>query len=323
MKLLPKYTKVRTLGSSRTERAMVGEVVIQEKIDGSQFRFGLNEDGELVLGSKGVNWEYQAWDKMFALGAEYVTSIADKIKMTFMPDTYFFCEYLNKPKHNTLTYDRVPKNNLILFDVMFNGEWIGQDRKSLEMHAFDLGIDVVPELWRGTVEVKRIGAGEKFDRTKGWEHLDFLKNMINTTMSFLGGVQIEGVVIKNYHEFLELGGHEYPLFTKYVRETFKEQHDKAWKSKSPKFTLQDYMVSFATDARWEKAIQHLRDEDRLDISPKDIGPLIKEVQKDIREECVDDIKDFLYKMFIQDLLRMSVRGLPDWYKDKLVTDNLD
>jgi len=322
MKSLPRYTKVRTLGSSRTEKAMVGEVVIQEKIDGSQFRFGLNEDGDLVLGSKSINWEYKAWDKMFALGAEYITSIEERIKQNYSPDTYFFCEYLSKPKHNTLAYERVPKNNLVLFDIMQNGEWKGENRLSLEAGSLLLDIDVVPELWRGKVRVKRIGAGEKFDRTKGWEHLDFLKNMINTTMSILGGVQIEGVVIKNYHEFLEIGGTEFPLFTKYVRESFKEQHDENWKAQAPKATLQDYMCGFATEARWEKAIQHLRDDGLLNVSPKDIGPLMQEVMRDIKEECAEDIKDFLYKMFIKDLTRMSVRGLPEWYKDKLVTDNL-
>ena len=35
MKQVPKYTKVLNLGSSRTERALIGEVVCQEKIDGS------------------------------------------------------------------------------------------------------------------------------------------------------------------------------------------------------------------------------------------------------------------------------------------------
>ena len=55
MKHIPHYTKVLTLGSSYTENALVGDVIIQEKVDGSQFRFGINEDGELLFASKGAN----------------------------------------------------------------------------------------------------------------------------------------------------------------------------------------------------------------------------------------------------------------------------
>jgi len=52
---LMQYPKVLTLGSYMTDRALVGKVVVQEKVDGSQFRFGvvLDKDGnkKLVMGS--------------------------------------------------------------------------------------------------------------------------------------------------------------------------------------------------------------------------------------------------------------------------------
>lgn len=47
MKLVPSYTKVLTLGASYTEEALTGHVVLQGKVDGSQFGFGLNEDGNV------------------------------------------------------------------------------------------------------------------------------------------------------------------------------------------------------------------------------------------------------------------------------------
>jgi len=233
MKMVPKYTKVMNLGNSGTERALVGEVVVQEKIDGSQFRFGINEDGELVMGSKSVNWEYEQWDKMFKPGCDYLLSIEEVIKQNYKPDTYFFCEYLQSPKHNVLKYDRIPEGHLILFDMMQEGQWI-KSRVSLEATAIELNIDVVPELFRGVIEMQRVGAGPKFDRTKGWTGTDFLKNMINQTMSVLGGVTIEGVVMKNYNEWMHVGGQVYPVFTKYVRESYKEQHAKDWKVKAPR-----------------------------------------------------------------------------------------
>ena len=34
-----------------------------------------------------------------------------------------------------------------------------------------------------------------------------------------------------------------------------------------------------TEARWRKAVQHLREEGRLERSPKDIGALLVELQE--------------------------------------------
>jgi hypothetical protein len=323
MKMLPKYTKVLTLGASRTERALLGEVVLQEKVDGSQFRFGINEDGEVLCGSKAVSFEPGHCEKMFKPAVDYVESIEDEIRHDFHTDTYFFCEYLQKTKHNVLNYERIPKNHLVLFDVFHRGEWLSEDRKALEVHAVTLGIDVAPELWRGEIEMQRVGAGEKFDRTKGYTGLDFLKNTIHSNLSFLGGVQIEGVVIKNYKESIDVGGVIFPLFTKYVREEYKEAHNSEWKSRSPKGSMQEYFDGFCNEARWQKAVQHLKDKGELEQSPRDIGNLIKEVQNDIKSEEIDNIKDFLYKNFIKDIIRRSVRGLPEWYKELLITENVE
>jgi len=323
MKMLPKYTKVLTLGAQRTERALIGEVVVQEKVDGSQFRFGLNEDREILYGSRSKNFEPDASERMFKSGVDYLSGIEDEIKKGFRPDTYFFCEYLQKEKHNVLKYDRVPKNHFVLFDVLLNGKWIGEDRDLLKDHAMLLGIDVVPELWRGTIETQRVGAGEKFDRTKGYTHLDFLKNMIHQNMSFLGGVQVEGVVIKNYNEKIDLGSVVYPLFTKYVREEYKEQHNADWKSRSPKASLQEYIDGFCNENRWTKAVQHLKEQGELEQSPRDIGGLIKEIQEDIKTEERENIKDVLYKHFLKDIMRRSVRGFPEWYKELLINENLE
>lgn len=306
MKMLPKYTKVLTLGASRTERALLGEVVLQEKVDGSMFRFGLNENHELILGSKSVNFEPGYCEKMFKNGVEYLESIDFKIKDTFSPDTYFFCEYLQKNKHNVLKYDRTPENYLVLFDVMMNGKWV-EDREELMRVASLLGLEAVPELWRGQIEAPV---------------LDFLKNLIHTTMSFLGGVQIEGIVIKNYNENIEIGSMVFPLFTKLVQEGYKEKHNADWKSRSPKNSLQDFFDSFCNENRWKKAISHLKEKGELKQAPQDIGQLIVEVQEDIKTEEGDNIRNFLFRHFISDIERRSVRGLAEWYKETLINENL-
>lgn len=113
MKSIPGYTKVLTLGSAYTENALVGEVVVQEKVDGSQFVFGVNEDRELVMRSKGQELYLDNFAPMFEKAVKYVSGL----KLSVEPDTYFYCEFLQKPKHNTLKYAKEPHHNLILFGV--------------------------------------------------------------------------------------------------------------------------------------------------------------------------------------------------------------
>lgn len=310
---IPSYTKVLTLGASYTENALVGDVVVQEKIDGSQFRFGLNRNRDILCGTKGTIIHHPDENKMFKKGSEYIFSIAPLLKKKFLPNTFFFAEYLEKPKHNVLKYERVPKNHIILFDVLLAGRWL--NREQIEIIGDILNIDVIPELYRGEIERKRI---EKKDGSVKSSAIDFLKRILETTQSCLGEEKIEGVVIKNYNQTILLGGHVFPLFTKYVREEYKERHNTEWKIKSPKGTLELYIKSFKNEARWQKALLHLKETGKLENQPKDIGALIKEVQQDIITEEGENIKKFLYNKFIKDIVRVAVRGLPEWYKNKLL-----
>lgn len=299
MNKIPQYTKVLTLGSSFTENALVGDVVIQEKIDGSQFRWGVLGDGEFAVASKGKTILLEAPEKMFNKGVEYLVSIKDKI-LKFPKNTYFYGEYMQREKHNVLTYGRTPQNHIVLFDVMSGGRWF--KRKELEKIAKELEIDIVPELFKGKATPKTI---EKLLKTK----------------SFLGKEVIEGVAIKNYNETIMLGGFIFPLFTKYVRQEFKERHETEWKTKKPKDTMNLFIMSFKNEARWLKTFQHLRDEGELENSLKDLAKLIPGVQKDIAEEESENIKQVLYDIAIKQINRVAVSGLPEWYKEKLL-DNL-
>ena len=83
-------------------------------------------------------------------------------------------------------------------------------------------------------------------------------------------------------------------------------------------SIDEFIESFRTEGRMRKAMQHLRERGLLTESLKDIGPLIVEVKKDIREEETQTIKDFLYKQFIEQIERKAVAGLPEWYKDILL-----
>lgn len=297
MKAIPSYPKILSLGSAYTENALVGDVIVQEKVDGSQFSFGLNEDGEMVMRSKGAILTNENHAEMFREAVEYVQSIEKEFKRVVKPDTYIYCEYLQKPKHNTLKYTRIPQNHLVLFDILSEGKY--ESRSFMEIMSLSLGIDLIPEFYRGIMDVDKIK--------------EFLE-----TESYLGGETLEGIVIKNYTQTILLGGQVFPLLTKYVREAFKERHSADWKVRQPKGALQEFIDGFKTEARWQKAIIHAKEKGLLTQSPKDIGILIKMVQEDIKEEETENIKNHLYKCFIDDITRKSTQGFPEWYKEQLL-----
>ena len=67
-------------------------------------------------------------------------------------------------------------------------------------------------------------------------------------------------------------------------------------------------------------MQHLRDVGALTRSPVDIGALVRAVQGDIVEEEAETIRQFLYDLYLPQILRSAVRGLPEWYKQRLIDE---
>jgi hypothetical protein len=294
-KLIPSYPKILTLGSVYTERALTGEVVIQEKIDGSQFSFGLNEDNELIMRTHHSQIVFGNVPKMFQSAVDYLLSIENKIKERYSPDTYFYCEYLQKPKHNTLSYDKIPLNHLVLYDILEYNQWGSIDMLALAARILD--IDLVPELCRGETNKEQ------------------LQEFLNTD-SYLGKEKIEGVVIKNYSEHILIGGNVYPLFTKFVQKSFKERNSKEWSK--DKDELKEYLESFNNTARWQKAIIHADELGCLTHTPKDIGMLIKNINQDVIDEEEENIKRYLFKYYWKNISHNCTRGFAEWYKLQLL-----
>jgi len=75
-----------------------------------------------------------------------------------------------------------------------------------------------------------------------------------------------------------------------------------------------------TEAGWNKAVQHLREQNLIVDEPKDIGGIIKEVIKDIEEEEKEYIKEELYTAYIKSIKSGVTVGIPEWYKRKLLNN---
>lgn len=296
---VPGYPKVLTIGSRYTEHVFHGEAVVQEKVDGSQFAFTWGDDHQLRCRSHHRQIDVENPNPMFAPAVEYLRSWENERRERGCPGVIFYCEYLQRPKHNTLAYDRLPKNHLVLFDVYSPLYGWRVPREHLEAIAEFLDIDVVPEVYRGPIA-----------------SLADLEPYMSRE-SFLGGTTVEGVVVKNYDQTIALGGQVVPLFCKRVSRAFQERNGVEWKAKSSKGRLEAYLESFTTEARWRKAVQRMRDEGTLEDAPRDIGTLVKLVQQDVEEEEAENIKEWLYRLYIGDVKKNAVRGLAEWYRAQL------
>lgn len=285
------YPSVFAMGHKAIGELLLDTVIVEEKVDGSQFSFG-RFDGELKVRSKGKEMVADAPEKMFKLAVDFVATLDLVGGWTYRG------EVLSKPKHNALAYDRVPKGNVILFDINAGEEnYLSYVDKAKE--ADRLKLEVVPILFEGMITSPE----------------DILKFLALT--SILGGQLIEGVVIKNYSRF---GRDKKALMGKYVSEAYKEVHKKSWSNANPKQgdIIQRLIDTYRKDTRWNKAVLHLAERGELDNSPRDIGKLIPEVKADIKKECEDEIKDALYHWAIDNILRGCAGGLPEWYKEKLL-----
>jgi len=294
------FPKIFALGHRSISTIFHEEVEITEKGDGSQFAFCRVGD-DLHCRSKGCIQHVEAPDKLFEEGVEYLKSIKDRI-----PEGYiFYAEYLRKPKHNSLVYERIPRNHFALFGVYHveNQVFVGNYDTLLTM-AHIMDIEPIPLLFKGKIEAP--------------EEIEGIMNSI----SVLGGCRIEGVVVKNYKDNF-VGGVLFPVMSgKYVSERFKEIHRKNWKKENTnKGKWEVFKSQYNTPARWEKAIIHLKERSELEGSPRDIGKLMKEVQVDVSEECKEEICEWLWKHFGKEVVKGAAKGLPEWYKDKLMKDS--
>lgn len=295
------YPKIYNLGHAEVENLLRDySVVVEEKVDGSQFSFGVI-NGELKARSKNVEFDPYVIlpsQGMFKPACETVIALYED---NLLEEGWTYRgEVLTKPKHHTLAYDRVPTGNIAIFDIAIGEErYVWSSPKAAEAEI--LGLEVVPLL----------GEFAPGELTR-----DRLDAMLDRE-SFLGGAKIEGVVVKAYGIFDSRGK---TLMGKYVSEAFKEIQPGEWRKDNPtKTDVIDRIVErYRTEARWEKALHALRDHGLLEDSPRDIGKLIPYVIHDVESECKDMIAGELYSFNKRRIMGGVTQGLPEWYKQRLL-----
>ncbi|MBU0959857.1 MAG: hypothetical protein KKB31_07960 [Nanoarchaeota archaeon] len=286
MNKIRSYPDVNAVGHRNIPNLFDGEVVIEEKLDGSQFSFGMI-DGSLLIRSKGQQINIDAPNNMFTPAIDAVKTAQDKL----YPEWVYRGEYLRSRRHNKLTYRRTPANHVAVFDVEIgNDQLLTPDKKKAE--AERIGFECVRCFYTGKVD-----------------DINYLKALMHKE-SVLGGTEVEGVVVKNYNQFTPDGKF---VIGKFVADRFKEK----MQVKDKTDFLSALGESLRTEARWDKALQHLRDSGILEGTPKDIGAIVREVQADILKEEGDELRERIWDHYWKQLQKQVVLGLAEWYKMQL------
>lgn len=296
--MLSSYSSIFNLGHVALAELFSGDVLIEEKIDGSQFSFGLSADElKLECRSRGKEIDMLEPEKMFSGAVATVCRLRERL----VPGWIYRGEVISKPKHNVLKYATIPPGEIILFDVDQGGQDY-LDHPAKAAVAAGLGLMCVPALFVGRFPVE--------------ERESFVKKLLETP-SVLGGTKIEGFVIKNYKIF---GRDKKTLMGKCVSESFKESHRKECGEANPSDGdfCRKLGSSYATTARWRKAVQHLAENGELKEDPGDIGKLMTEIRTDVLKEHESEIKDALYRHYEKRITKYLTLGFPEWYKDNLM-----
>lgn len=262
-----KYNKIDRYGKKRVDLEKLKNIVIQEKIDGANASFKL-ENNEIVCFSRN-NILSEDGDLR-----GFVKWVKDNVEKTLLVEGYiYYGEWAVKHK---LDYGE-NHNKFYLFDIYMN-------------NLGDYEIGEYAPLWTVKGEAERLGLEVAHVFYEGeFKSLEHVQEFVG--QSILGEVG-EGVVLKSYTDKDRFGNQ---IYMKFVSDEFAE------KAKVKKHTYKDgceldrFVDEFLTVARVQKMISKLVDEGLLeeDLEISDMGLILRtlgdSVYKDIIEEELDEL----------------------------------
>ena len=101
------------------------------------------------------------------------------------------------------------------------------------------------------------------------------------------------------------------LCAKVVTEAFQEG------SYSATDNVRSAGAAFATEARFDKAWQHLRDAGELKGDRSDVGRLMRELNRDMTEENEEELKAALWPKIWKQILEDSSKGAADYFLERI------
>lgn len=321
MKKYPKIDHKTKSGVNFEPFESENNIVIQEKVDGENFRIEITRDFKIEgipmteygfrFGSRNVDninkdssyghairklddeaeFRPKDIDNMFTMLSKHYEEPIHKVTV--------FGEYMPSSKPKKIPYDRHPKNYVAVFDVMVSNE-----EEYAFLHPADVNYGKICDtLQVDQVPILYIGNGSNMQ--------DFIKTneAFFDKESYLGNHKIEGTVAKNYDNFLDEKGvkmvsHSYggdrlglPMI-KFVQPHLQEH---AYVEKADTRTIEG-IAQFVgdrciTEGRVYKALTKLEFENQEQCDRTNTREIIKEVMNDVLVEEDDHIKKMLYKEF--------------------------
>jgi hypothetical protein len=281
-----KYNKIKAIGHEENKDIFQNpedEIIIEEKIDGGNFRFMI-KDGKIILGSRTQEIDEKAEGKHlknFRRCCEYVREILQDKDLKLLEKRIFYGECCIK---HTLSYDWDSIPPFLGFDIycLENNKYLSNKKMFFE----GLGFKTVPE-------IKICKSSEIKELTDTDVPVSVYAPRSNPKQ------QAEGIVLKNYKT---------QIFAKYVREQFKEKARDTFGG-TVKYEETDdgkIVAKYCTNARIDKCIFKLVDEGhKLEMAM--MKELPKFVYKDIMEEEWQEVVFSNYEVNFRNIRKLVTK----------------
>ena len=274
--MFKKYDKIHRLGKEEVQDIFLCKnLIVQEKIDGGNFRFYITKNRQIIFGSRGQQLtsnegEYTNVAKNFKPVVEYVRNriyeVFEELDFDKLSKYIFFGEACIK---HTLSYDWDNMPLFLGFDV-----YDTEQEKYINIGEanvlFDkLNLPVIPFTSLDIETFKKKYIDDKF--------IPICQYAPKTNSEQLA----EGVVIKNYDK---------QIFTKIVREEFKEENKKVFGANKKQIETdeEEFVYKYLTNYRIEKVILKELDKGK-ELDMNIMGDVIRNTYQDIIEEEWRDI----------------------------------
>ena len=304
-----KYDKIRILGDVENKdifKDKKDEIIIQEKVDGANFRFYITEKGTIIFGSRSRQLtsnegEDTNVEKNFTRCIKFIRDKWEEVRDIAPTLSHLIFYGENMIKH-TMDYDWEKLPPFLGFDIYDIKKERHLDYKDVKtIFCTNLKMDMVPLIKIGKSK-DIIKVDDKFIPESKYASLSSQDR------------QCEGIVFKNYKR---------QIMAKYVREKFKEKNKKVFGlGKKWAKTDDEYFVAvYCTNARIDKCLFKLIDDGKqLDMTM--MGDLLNMVYKDIWEEHWNEISFSKKRIDLLNLKKLVSRRCLEVLKQSIVNESL-
>jgi hypothetical protein len=277
---MKKYMDIVRLGHKSTTNVLnIGdEIIIQEKIDGANASFKLEDDKIKVFSRK---TELNLENNLRGFYNYAITIDYNKLNNDYI----YFGEWSCKHK---ITYPLESTNKFYLYDIYSISNEVYLPISIVKSEAQKLNLNLIPIFYEG-------------------EYISFehLQSFIGKTE--LGGKKGEGIIVKNI-KYNDKYGNQ--LFVKLVSDEFAEiQKQKLPKDPYKKLIAeQKFINTYLTSARVEKILHKLVDENIIDenYGLEDMSIILKSLGLKIYEDLIKEEIDYLPENYEQKNLRKAI-----------------